>query len=432
MLIQRWIDENEPGHGNGWEPYPTSLRIVNWIKWSLAGNHLEKDWLLSLSLQVRYLTKNLETHLLGNHLFANAKALCFAGLFFDEGESDVWYRTGLQLIEREVIEQLCDDGGNFELSTMYHAIFLEDLLDLVNIHNAYNKDVPAGVENSIIPMLNWLHVMCHPDGEISFFNDAAHGIAPVVAELADYARRLGFVLQPVTGPLIDLPSSGYSRIEQVDVVAIIDRAAVGPDYLPGHAHADTLSFELSLFGERIVVNSGISVYGVGEQRMSERSTASHSTVFIDGQDSSEVWDGFRVARRANICKRFNFQNENSIRLIGCHDGYNRIKGKPQHCREWLFQVNSLEIIDRIGGAGVHEIVAVFPLHPDVVLQDEQDNRCTLYVKGKRIAVEFEGNGALDVLESSYHPQLGVSLDNLHLHYKVERELPIKITTRISW
>jgi hypothetical protein len=33
-------------------------------------------------------------------------------------------------------------------------------------------------------------------------------------------------------------------------VLILDVAPVGPDYLPGHAHADTLSFELSLFGQR--------------------------------------------------------------------------------------------------------------------------------------------------------------------------------------
>ena len=40
-LIQRWIEESPPGVGNGWEPYPTSLRIVNWIKWGLSGNELD-------------------------------------------------------------------------------------------------------------------------------------------------------------------------------------------------------------------------------------------------------------------------------------------------------------------------------------------------------------------------------------------------------
>ncbi len=31
--IMRWIAENPAPGGNGWEPYPLSLRIVNWIKW---------------------------------------------------------------------------------------------------------------------------------------------------------------------------------------------------------------------------------------------------------------------------------------------------------------------------------------------------------------------------------------------------------------
>ena len=39
-LIDRWNAENPPGHGNGWEPYPISLRLVNWTKWSLAGRTL--------------------------------------------------------------------------------------------------------------------------------------------------------------------------------------------------------------------------------------------------------------------------------------------------------------------------------------------------------------------------------------------------------
>lgn len=34
-LISRWIQENPPGVGTGWEPYPVSLRVVNWIKWDL-------------------------------------------------------------------------------------------------------------------------------------------------------------------------------------------------------------------------------------------------------------------------------------------------------------------------------------------------------------------------------------------------------------
>jgi len=432
VLMQRWIDHSPVGYGNGWAPYPLSLRIVNWIKWAHDGNRLENSWRHSLAVQARYLSKNLELHLLGNHLFANAKALCFAGLFFDGFEAEGWYKTGLKLIEREIVEQLHNDGGNFELSTMYHIIFLEDLLDLINIHRAYGRASPMGVENNIIPMLNWLHAMCHPDGEISFFNDAALGVAPSVAEITNYAKRLGFTTKPVKDGLVDLPSSGYSRIKKGKVVALIDRASVGPDYLPGHAHADTLSFELSLFGKRTVVNSGTSVYGTGVQRQIERGTASHSSVIIDDQNSSEVWGGFRVARRAYVIERVQKESDQSLFLAGCHCGYKRLKGKPKHCREWLIEDRSLRIVDRITGNGFHQAIAVFPLHPDVGLQNVQLHQCDLVVDDHLVGVKFEGGGELEVVEGSYHPEFGLSIVNQHLHYKVKTYLPIEITTRMSW
>ena len=39
-LLNDWISNNPPFKGNGWDPYPTSLRLVNWIKWALSGVEL--------------------------------------------------------------------------------------------------------------------------------------------------------------------------------------------------------------------------------------------------------------------------------------------------------------------------------------------------------------------------------------------------------
>src|SRR5204863_10066145 len=130
-LMQRWLTEHPPQLANGWEPYPTSLRIVNWIASALAGNDLSPSVLQSLSVQVRALCAALEFHLGGNHLLANAKALVFAGRFFSGPEAEKWLRTGLDLLDAELREQILDDGGHFELSPMYHAIILEDVLDLI-------------------------------------------------------------------------------------------------------------------------------------------------------------------------------------------------------------------------------------------------------------------------------------------------------------
>lgn len=144
-LTARWVAENPPGVGNGWEPYPSSLRIVNWIKWWLAGNVLEPAWVDSLAVQARWLRRHIEWHLLGNHLFVNAKALVFAGLFFAGDEAAEWLARGLRILRREVPEQVLPDGGHFELSPMYHAIILEDVLDLLNAANLWPGQVPDAV-----------------------------------------------------------------------------------------------------------------------------------------------------------------------------------------------------------------------------------------------------------------------------------------------
>ena len=432
-LIQKWIDENPVGFGNGWEPYPSSLRIVNWIKWSLLGANIKQDWHNSLAVQIRYLSQNLEYHLLGNHLFANAKALIFAGLYFQGNEADDWYKVGIKILNRELPEQVLDDGGNFELSPMYHAIFLEDLLDIINLHRAYKKQPPNGILDRVPLMFDWLNTMSHPDGDIAFFNDSALDIAPSFDDFTSYAKRLGvdYKDQGFDG-YTHLKESGYIRFNSQDLAVIADIAQIGPSYIPGHGHADALSFEVSLFGKRVVVNSGISTYETGFDRNIQRGTLSHSTISINDTNSSEVWGGFRVARRAKIFNTDNTKSDGLTRFSACHDGYARIKGKPVHCREWITSNNLLEIIDTVSGSGKHKISSVLPLHPEVMVSNIQINLAQLEVDGKKVEVSFEGEGLLAVKDALYHPEFGISMNNKQLIYSYNGVLPFKSNIKISW
>src|SRR5690606_19767359 len=131
---------------------------------------------------------------------------------------------------------------------MYHALALEDMLDLVNVCRTWPRafgavgfHVQAWGETAA-RMARWLACMCHPDGDISFFNDAAFGMAPTPAELATYGDRLGIRTDECHERLAVLSQSGYVRMADSSSVVLIDAAPVGPDYQPGHAHADTLSF----------------------------------------------------------------------------------------------------------------------------------------------------------------------------------------------
>ena len=373
-LIDRWIRENPSVAGAGWSPYPTSLRIVNWIAWDLACGELDDTARESLADQAGWLAANLETHILGNHLFANLKALAFAGCYFAGDAADRWLGTALDRLERELREQVLADGGNFELSPMYHAIFLADVLDLVALDRVFPGRLPAALVallgETAERMLGWLRVMTHPDGDPAQFNDCAFGIAPKLTDLAGRAQRLGIAPKYV-GTTIEnagvravyLTESGYVRFDTDRATAFCDVAQVGPSYLPGHAHADTLSYELSVDGRRIVVNGGTSCYGSGAQRVRERGTGSHSTVVVAGRDSSEVWGGFRVARRAHPIDVSLMRTEKGLELRAAHDGYRRLTGKPVHRRSWVVDKDGLTVADRVSGS--LPAAARHVLHPDV-------------------------------------------------------------------
>ncbi|MBL8320534.1 MAG: alginate lyase family protein [Burkholderiaceae bacterium] len=398
-LLNRWRDENPPGRVTAWAPYPTSLRIVNWVKWFVGGQSPDPAWMQSLATQARWLARRIEWHLLGNHLFANAKALVFAGLWFQGTEAEQWLTAGLAILERELPEQILADGGQFERSPMYHALALEDVLDLINL--IQSRSVSDTTANRLLPvlrrnagtMLRWLRCMLHPGGTLARFNDSADGIGPAPIAIETYAAALGVTAEaaPSQGVTL-LEPSGYVRMARADTIALLDTAPIGPDYLPGHAHADTLSFELALGGRELIVNRGTSVYGTGERRQIERGTSAHSTVQIGCHDSSEVWAGFRVGRRARVTR----QTIDGWSVEASHDGYVHLRGCPIHRRRWSLEEDGMLVDDTVDPASIEEAVVRFHLAPGLGLQVDGScwrvEDCTGAVLAS-ISIEAGGTGS---------------------------------------
>jgi uncharacterized heparinase superfamily protein len=429
-LLTRWVAENPPGQGEGWEPYPVARRIVNSVKWAARGNTLPAAFHTSLAVQARWLNQRLEYHILGNHLFVNAKALIHAGLYFDGGEAERWYARGMHILERQVPEQVLPDGGHFELSPMYQAAILEDLLDLVNLLCAYGRAPPAGWISIIARMREWLKVMSHPDGDIAFFNDAAFGFTPTSADLEAYAARLGL---PATSDnptaVVSLSPSGYVRVRAPPAYLICDCAPIGASYLAGHAHADALSFELSLGDRRVFVNSGTSQYGADAERHRQRGTAAHNTVVVDGEDSSQMWAGFRVARRARITKRMITTIPLPAIIDASHDGYRRLPGRNEHRRRWTIDNSSLYIEDVISGKFT-AAAAYFHLHPDVEARACSATEVLLCVfDGLTLRMLFTGATTIQLQSGTWHPRFGVVVANRCV---VARFSGAMLTTRILW
>ncbi|GBF18520.1 MULTISPECIES: alginate lyase family protein [Arenibacter] len=389
-LIHNYV-KNEESLKDGKEPYPISLRGINWIKF--LSNNAIYDHGVNQVLKNHYqrLIHNLEFHLLGNHLLENGYSLLFGAYYFRD---ESFYREAKKILTKELKEQILKDGGHFELSPMYHQILLHRLLDIINLirlNNWKSDTLLPFLEKKANKMLSWLEAITLKNGTVPMVNDSTYGIAPTSNELFSYAKQLGIKWKPI--PLSD---SGYRMFRKKNYELLVDVGNIGPSYQPGHAHSDTFNFELYYKNQPVIVDTGISTYEKNTRRIKERSTASHNTVEINNQEQTEVWDGFRVARRAKIVRL----NENTNTVSATHNGYKKLG--ILHTRNFICDSNKIIIQDTFSKGNGYKKSAFIHLHPDVNRIQITDN--IIHIIDGNIEVVLEGD--VDIKINFYRYSLG--------------------------
>ena len=372
-LIRDFINQTDRLR-DGLEPYPTSLRMMNWVQF--LSRFQIQDGLINSHLfaQTQLLSRRLEYHLAGNHLLENGFALLFAALYFRDKR---WYRKASALIRNELSTQILADGGHDERSPMYHQILADRLLTVLLAlqHDTWQNDksLITFLNQKATQMLGWLNAITFHNGDVPMVNDAACGIALTTTQLRENAELIGisaWATKPVSkseAVTLKQTESGYRMFRQNRFELFVDAGEVGPDHQPGHAHADTFSFVLYVDNLPFIVDSGTSTYQIGKQRQWERSTAAHNTVEVNGTDSSEVWAGFRVGSRARV----NLITDSATVLMAQHNGYKRFG--IIHERSWIVGPTKLTVIDRLLNVKNKTLsgqngIARFHIHPDLTVQ----------------------------------------------------------------
>ncbi|WP_223669258.1 alginate lyase family protein [Kangiella shandongensis] len=411
-LIDNWIlTVSHDSHSVALDPYPSSLRLVNWCKYIWRHNIKNENWNRSIYEQSNLLARKLEYHLLANHLFANGKALIFVGVFLEEKLGRKLLGLGLNIIKQQVAEQFLPDGGHFERSPMYHNILLWDLLDLIFLAKKSQGLITESHINiwqeTAVKALNWMDAMEHPDGGIAFFNDSTLSVAPTGEEIKSFAKLLGLEAnwgKNAPDNVFYLKNSGFISVVKPLYKLIADIGDVSPRYQPGHSHAETLSFELSVRGKRVFVNSGISQYGNDAKRQLQRATKSHNTLIPNNSNSSQVWGGFRVAKASKV-EQVSVNSEESVIDCTIRGFWDLNRKGNSHNRRFSMHEDGFSIYDKISEDGL-SCVVIFKLHPDIkVLKNSEDSVLLSVDEHAEISMSTEG-GKIKIIDSTWYPSFG--------------------------
>jgi hypothetical protein len=475
--LDSWIDQNPPGKGINWfSPMECGLRLINWL-WGLffifsnEGPLSDPSPLVSVEQGQRILTSiywqaySIEKNLskfssANNHVIGEALGLFWVGSLIPSlPRAEKWKKKGWAILCREIEKQVFPDGVPCEQSHRY-LFFLFDLYTLaILLAQKQNQSIPGTLWGRLERICEYIRAQMDEGGHLPDRGDSSDGMACKLhtsSEFNPYRSLLitgalwfgrgdfksgggafderNFWLFGEAGlksygdleaDLLELPSRLFPQGGQVvlrkgrgrsEEVLTMDAGPFGYLSIAAHAHADALSFTLSIGGRPVIIDPGTYLYHDGGRwRDYFRGTRAHNTIEVDGQDQAVSGGPFMWLSKpeASIAETVFDRDRDYVRAM--HNGYHRLIDPVQHERSILFDKNEgiWLLDDRLVCAKSHRIRQTFHFHPDcrIEMVDEgviqvSREEPLLYLKPDPTLTIFGARGSEDPPFGWFSPAFG--------------------------
>lgn len=324
-----------------------------------------------------------------NWSVVDSTGLAAVGTYFPElrGAAE-WRDAGYERLSRQLAMQVYPDGFQYELAPAYHLFCLRnfDTAYVLACENGYA--LPQEFSRQLESMYDALLWIMKPDRCAPAVSDT-HPL-PLEKTFIEGAERFGredlrWVAtggtegRPPAGVSHVLPYAGYfamrSDWSRDALYLFFDGGPLGVS----HYHEDDLSFELSAYGRNFIVDHGPHHYTPDQWRNFFVSSASHSTILIDGlgQRREKSGDAFEASKEPAVSWRSDDRFD--VARAVYDSGYGP-EGLPVvHARTIVFRKPGGEahspldngywiILDELEGSGEHLVESLFQFAPDVALR----------------------------------------------------------------
>ncbi len=379
--LDSFITANPVEHGPQWAcTMDVAIRAANWIAALAlcAEQARDEPWLEraagSLLLHGRFIRSHLEwAETRGNHYLSDVVGLLPVAALFSAGrEGSDWASWAAAELSAEIEHQVRADGCDHEASIPYHRLVCELIICGVQ---AADRVAPGAIaadgRERLEAMLRFAADYTRPDGLAPQIGDADDGrFLPLTdygradprshAHLFDQAGRE----RPVPGGPAAYPAGGYWVMRTPALHVVVRCGDVGVGGLGSHAHNDQLSFELSGYGDALVVDPGSYLYTADPAaRTLFRSTGFHATLQIAGEEQNELSPKALFMLEDRTRAELVSWEPDVPAFVGRHHGYERLSPPATHSRRIELDGSALVVTDTVDGRGGQELTWTFPLAP---------------------------------------------------------------------
>ena len=399
-LVQSWLTDNTGWHPIAWRTDVLATRIFTWIVHfdeiasREADRLLRRAMLASLAAQLRHLSRAAAWELTGPARLRALKGLVSGLAAFGYGEKRVL--RALQVVERELPEQVMPDGGHRSRNPSLQLEVLRDIIDIRASLRAAHIESPGPLQDAIERMAPMFRLFRHGDRKLALFNNSVEEDGILVDLVLTRSETKG------RAPT-HAPHSGFERMQAGHSLVLVDAGRPPAHGYDEHAHAGPLSLEMSHGRERLIVNCGGYRGTQRAWRQVARSSAAHSVLVVGDTNAVEINEDGTLGRAPPNVRSERSEADGHQWIAVSHDGYRQRFGVT-YARELYLAAegDDLRGEDKLTGrAGVNFDVR-FHLHPAVAVNLVGDGGAALLRLPSGIAWRLRAVGAeMTLAESIY-------------------------------
>ena len=325
-IIKSWIDNFFNYDPKTWEMEITARRIVAWasntdITLEDSDKIYKEKFFLSIIKQSNFLLKNLKNLFYDPSKIICCAAIMLSGMLFKENDSN--YKIGIKYLEK-VVKNYFDETG-FPKSRNPEEVFIciKYLILIREWLKEAQKPIPDFLNEIISKCGNCYAILSCDNKQFPLFNGATE------INHKDYDTFLKTLKYKFTNT--DHEIADFFKIKKKKFEFFIDCGDPPPDNFAKYYQAGCLSFELISNKQKVICNSGYGKYLSPKLMSLSRSTAAHSTLYINDTSScifqknksiNKVYGNSLIQKHKVINKNY-AEDKDFYSLAASHNGYEK-------------------------------------------------------------------------------------------------------------
>ena len=325
-IIKSWVNNFFNYSPHIWEMEITAKRIIAWssntdITLENSDVKYKKNFFVSLIKQSNFLLKNLNTLFYDSSRIICCSAIILSGIIFEENELN--YKIGIKELEKVIKNYFDKDGFPKSRNPEDLFICIKYLVLIREWLKESQRSIPNFLNEVIQKCGNCYSILSSTNKQFPLFNGATE------INHKDYdvfLKNLKYKFDSKNHEVADL-----IKIKKRKIEFFIDCGNPPANSFARYYQAGCLAFELISNKQKIICNSGYGKYLSPKLTSLSRSTAAHSTLYINNTSSSlfqknkfisKVY-GNSLVQKHKITNKNYSEDKDQYKIAASHDGYEK-------------------------------------------------------------------------------------------------------------